>query len=153
MQLTEIFSGVGEESFRDLLRSVSMGKLKTYQLFDRVKTRAHLAKLNSENLRKTASRLWTRVREGDQEFASDIAQAILVSHLDMIRAVLEFLEIPNEEGFFAKDADASKHLTEGWQQRVWEKFRDTYPRPLLLFYINHLTWEVSNEAPVFQPAA
>ena len=36
----------------------------------------------------------------------------------MMRAVLDFLGIPNEDGFFAKDLDAPKYLTEGWQQRV-----------------------------------
>ena len=46
--------------------------------------RSHLAKLNSETLRKAAPRLWARIAEQDEEFATDIAQAVLVSHLDMI---------------------------------------------------------------------
>jgi hypothetical protein len=153
MQLSEIFLGLGEESFQQLLRVVSMGKLKTYQLFDRLKARAHLAKLNSENLRKAAPRLWTRLFEGDLDLATDLSQAVLVSHLDMIVDVLNFLGVPNEEGFFAKDVDASTYLTEGWQQRAYDQFKDKYPDALLLFYINHLDQEVNKEAKLFAPAA
>ncbi len=153
MQLSEIFLGLGEESFQQLLRVVSMGKLKTYQLFDRLKARAHLAKLNSENLRKAAPRLWTRLFEGDLDLAADLSQAVLVSHLDMIVDVLNFLGVPNEEGFFAKDVDASAYLTEGWQQRAYDQFKDKYPDALLLFYINHLDQEVNKEAKLFAPAA
>ena len=104
-----------KNAFREVLRSISIGKLKTYQLYERVKARLHVQKLNTEALRKVAPRSWQRVTEQDEEFSTEIAQAILVSHLDMIVAVLGFLEIPNEEGFFAKDLDASKYLTEGWQ--------------------------------------
>ena len=152
MQLPEIFLGLGEDSFTQLLRSVSIGKLKTYQLYDRIKARFHVAKLNSENIRKAAPRLWARLGEKDEELASDLSQAILVCHLEMIKAVLNFLEIPNEEGFFAKDIDGAKYLTEGWQQKTFDKFKDTYPKPLLLFYINHLGWEVAKTEQVFQAA-
>jgi hypothetical protein len=153
MQLSDIFVGLGEETFQQLMRAVSIGRLKTYQIFDRVKTRLHLTKLNSETLRKAAPRIWTRLQERDEEFASDVAQTILVSHLDMIRAVLDFLEIPHEDGFFAKDADVTSHLTEGWRERVWEKFHATFPPAALLFYINHLAWEMAKAEEVFQPAA
>jgi len=152
MQLPEIFLGLGEDSFTQLLRSISIGKLKTYQLYDRMKTRFHLAKLNSESVRKASPRLWARLSEQDEELASDLSQAILVSHIDMIKAVLDHLEIPHEEGFFAKDVDGSKYLTEGWQQKTFDKFKDTYSRPLLLFYINHLGWEVAKTEQVFQAA-
>ena len=152
MQLADIFLGLGEESFSQLLRSMSIGKLKTYQLYDRMKTRLHLAKLNSENIRKAAPRLWARLGEGDEEFATDLSQAILISHLDMIKAVLNELGIPNEEGFFAKDIDGTKYLTEGWQQKIFDKFKDAYPKPVLLFYINHLGWEVAKSEQVFQAA-
>ena len=127
MQLSEIFLGLGEEQFRQLLRGISIGKLKTYQLYDRVKVRLHLAKLNSENLRKAEPRLWARLAEKDEDFATDLAQAILVSHLDMIKAVLDELGIPNQDGFFEKDIDGTKYLTEGWQQRTYEKFKDNLP--------------------------
>ena len=111
MQLSDIFLGLGEETFQQLMRSVSMGRLRTYQLFDRVKTRLHLHKLSSETLRKATPRLWERLKEDpDEDFATDLAQAILVSHLDMIKAVLDHLGVPHEDGFFAKDADVSGYL-------------------------------------------
>jgi hypothetical protein len=153
MQLCEIFLGLGQPSFAQLLRNVSIGKLKTYQLFDRMKTRLHSAKLNSEGLRKAEPRLWARLSEGDEDLATDVSQAILVSHLDMIKAVLDHLGIPNEEGFFAKDMDASKYLTDGWQQKAYDQFKDKYPAQVLLFYINHLDWEVAKAEQLFQPAA
>jgi len=152
MQLPEIFLGLGEDEFTQLLRTISIGKLKTYQLFDRMKTRFHVGKLNSESIRKAAPRLWARLAENDEELATDLSQAILVCHLDMIKAVLNFLEIPNQEGFFEKDIDGTKYLTEGWQQRAFDKFKDEYPRALLLFYINHLGWEVAKSEQVFQAA-
>ena len=153
MQLCEIFLRLGEETFSQLVRSISLGRLKTYQLFDRVKTRLHLGKLNSETLRKSVPRMWARIEERDDEFAADLAQAILVSHLDMIKAVLDQLGVPHQEGFFAKDADIKSHLTDGWQARVWDKFRGAYPPAALLFYINHLAWEIAKAEEVFAPAA
>jgi len=152
MRLSDIFVGLGEPAFGQLLRTVSIGKLKTYQLYERVKLRFHLAKLNSETLRRAAPRLWSRIAEHDDEFAADIAQVILVSHLEMIRDVLDFLTIPHEEGFFAKDLDATEKLTEGWQQRTLEAFRSKYPEALLVFYINHLGWELVKTPEVFQPS-
>ena len=55
-------------------------------------------------------RFWERIAGGDDDFARDLAQAILVSHLDMITAVLDFLGVPHENGFFAKDMDAKPYL-------------------------------------------
>lgn len=153
MQLSEVFLHLGEERFVQLVRGISIGRLKTFQMYDPFKTRAHLAKLNTENLRKAAPRLRTRIVEGDNELATDLAQAILVSHLDMIAAVLDFLGIPNENGFFAKDLEAVKFLTEGWAGRVFENFKTVYPEALLLFYINHLAWELKVAEPLFAPAA
>jgi len=153
MQLSEIFAGQDEQTFVQLLRAISIGKLKTYQLYDRIKMRFHLAKLNSENIRKAEPRFRARVQEKDEEFATDLAQAILVSHLEMIKAVLDELGIPNQDGFFAKDIDGSKYFIESWQQKVYDKFKDTYPQPVLLFYINHLDWELAKAEKVFQPQA
>jgi hypothetical protein len=153
MQLCDIFLNLGEENFEQAMRSVSMGKLRTYQLFDRVKARLHVNKLNSETLRKAAPRVWTRLAERDDDVATDLSQAILVSHLDMIKAVLDHLGVPHEDGFFAKDADVSAHLKDGWQAEVWEKFRGAFPPAALLFYINHLAWEVAKAENVFRPAA
>ena len=153
MHICDIFVGLGDDGFPQLLRSVSMGKLKTYQLYDRLKTRAHLAKLNSENLHKAAPRLLDRLRDTDEDLAMDLSQAILISHLDLIQAVLNFLGIPHEEGFFAKDLDASKYLTEGWEQRAYDNFKDTYPAALVHFYINHLALEMLKAENLFVPAA
>ncbi len=152
MQVSDIFLGLGEDAFRELLRSISIGKLKTYQLYELVKARLHVQKLNTEALRKVAPRSWERLSEHDDEFASELAQAVLVSHLDMIVAILGFLEIPNEEGFFAKDMDASKYLTDGWQDRVYRHFRNQYADALLLFYINHLAVEVQKAGELYKPA-
>jgi len=151
MQLAAIFQGLGEDSFSQLLRAVSIGKLKTYQLYDRVKARLRLAKLNSEHLRKAEPRLWARLAENDEDFASDLSQAILVSHLDMIKSVLDDLGVPNQDGFFDKNMDGAKYLTEGWQQKSYDKFKDAYPKAVLLFYINHLAWEVAKSETIFQP--
>ncbi|SRR5579871_3201999 len=153
MLVCDIFLRLGDERFDQLMRTVSMGKLKTYQLYDRMKTRLHLNKLNSETLRKATPRIWARVEANDDEFATELAQAILISHLDMIKAVLDHLGVPHEEGFFAKDADVAKYLADGWQQATWDKFRGTFPPSALLFYINHLAWEIAKAEDVFAPAA
>jgi hypothetical protein len=150
MQLSAIFLGLGEESFTELLGAISIGKLKTFQLYDRMKARLHLAKLNSEHIRKAEPRYWARLGENDEDFATDLAQAILVSHLDMIKAVLDELGIPNQDGFFNKDIDGTKYLTDGWQQKTFDKFKDAYPAAVLLFYINHLDWELAKAEKVFQ---
>ena len=71
--------------------------------------------------------------------ARDLAQAILVSHLEMIVAILDFLGVPHENGFFAKDMDPKPFFTEGWEDRVYQNFRERFPEPLLVFYVNHLT--------------
>jgi hypothetical protein len=153
MQLSGVFLQLGEERLPQLLRAVSIGKLKTYQLYERFKTRTHLPKVNTESLRKAAPRFWTRLNSQDEEFATDLSQAILISHMDMVAAVLNFLGVPNEEGFFAKDIDAKQYLTDGWQARVWDKFRNDYPDSLLLFYINHLGWELGSAQEAYLPAA
>jgi hypothetical protein len=153
MQLCDIFLRLGEDNLQQNMRSVSMGRLRTYQLFDRMKARLHLNKLNSETLRKASPRVWSRMEARDDEFATDIAQAILVSHLDMIKAVLDHLEIPHEDGFFAKDAEVAGYLKDGWQQSAWGKFHAAFPPAALLFYINHLAWEIAKAEDVFAPAA
>lgn len=152
MRLSEAFTALGEERFAQLVREISIGKLKTYQLYETLKTRAHLAKLNTESLRKGTPRFWARLQEGDEEFAKDLAQGVLLGRLDMIRAVLDFLGVPNQDGFFEKNIDAQPYLTDGWQQRVYEKFRDQYSGPALPLYINHLAWELAKEPALFAPA-
>src|SRR5947208_691124 len=153
MRLCDVFQKLGEDGFAQLIRGISLGKLKTYQLYDAFKTRSHMVKLNTEHLRKATPKLWARVQQGDEEFAKDLAQAVLVSHLDMIKAVLDFLGIPNEDGFFAKDLDPAGKLTEGWQQRVFDRFRTEYPEALVVFYINHLGLELVKAEEIFKPSA
>jgi len=153
MQLSEAFLALDEEAFARLVRSISIGKLRTYQLYEGLKTRARLPKINTENLRKAAPRLWARLAAGEEDLAKELGQAVLVSQLDMLQAVLDFLGIPNQNGFFEKNLDAAPYLTDGWQQRVWEKFRGQYPEPALLLYVNHLAWELAKQAEVFRPAA
>ncbi|HEY3741357.1 MAG TPA: hypothetical protein VGL53_16010 [Bryobacteraceae bacterium] len=152
MQISDIFTGLGEDRFSAILRTVSMGKLKTYQLFERFKTRCHLQKLNTETLRRVEPKLFERIKSGEDELATEIAQSILICHLDLIIAVLNFLEVPHEEGFFQKDVDVSTYLKDGWEGRVYEQFKDKFPEPVVLFYINHLSWEVLKTEKVYQPA-
>jgi hypothetical protein len=153
MQLTDVFLNLGEDQFSKLVRSISIGKLKTYQLYERFKLRTHVPKLNSENLRKATPKLWGRLGEHNEEFATDLSQAVLVSHLDMIIAVLNFLGVPHEEGFFAKDLDAAPYLTDGWRERTFEKFKTQFPEVVVLFYINHLALEMGKAQEPFTPAA
>ena len=76
-----------------------------------------------------------------------------MSHLDMITAMLDFLGVPHENGFFAKDLDAKQYFTEGWEERALGKFRETYPETILIFYINHLRWELLGAAEPYRPAS
>jgi hypothetical protein len=153
MQLTDVFLNLGEDQFSRLVRSISMGKLKTYQLYERFKLRTHVPKLNTENLRKATPKLWQRLEERNEEFATDLSQAVLVSHLDLIIAVLNFLGIPHEDGFFVKDLDATPYLTEAWRERTYEKFKSEFPEVVVLFYINHLALEMGKAQESFVPAA
>ena len=153
MQLCGVFQALGPDVFHQLVRGISIGKLKTYQIYERFKLRARLVKLNSESLRKAEPRFWARIESGEEEFATDLSQVFLLSHLDMIIDVLNFLGIPNEQGFFDKDLNPQQYLTEGWQNRVFVEFSEKYPREILLFYINHLDWELNKTDQVFLPAA
>ena len=152
MQISDVFLGMGQEDFGQLVRGISLGRLRTYQLYEGFKVRAHLHKLNTETLRKALPKFWTRIGDREDDFAKDIAQAILVSHLDMIGAVLDFLGVPHENGFFSKDMDPKPHFTEGWEQRVYEKFHGTFLDVLLVFYINHLRWELLAAEELYRPA-
>jgi hypothetical protein len=153
MQLSDVYLGMGVDSFGQLIRGISMGKLKTYQIYEGFKVRAHLHKLNTEALRKSVPRFWARIEEHDEEFARDLAQAILVSQIEMITAILDLLGVPHENGFFAKDMDAKPYFTEGWEERVLEKFRGVYPEAVIVFYINHLRWELLGAAEPYRPVS
>jgi hypothetical protein len=150
MHIADVYRASGVDGFAQLVRGISIGKLKTYQIYEGFKVRAHLHKLNTESLRKAAPKMWERALS-EEDFAKDLAQAILVSHLEMITAVLDFLGVPHENGFFAKDMDAKPYFSEGWEDRVHEKFRASYPEALLLFYVNHLRWELLNAEGVYKP--
>jgi hypothetical protein len=151
MQLSDVFLQLGEERLRQLVRGISIGKLRTYQLYDRFKTRTHLPKVNTENLKKAVPRFLQRLGAHEEEFATDLAQAILIAHMDMIQAVLNTLGIPNQEGFFEKDLEAKTYLTDGWQARIWDQFKSTYDPAILLFYINHLDLELAGAQQVYLP--
>ncbi len=152
MQLCEVFGALGEARFGELLRHISISRLRTFRLYESLKVRAHLHKLNTETLRKAAPRFWERLAAGEEEFAKELAQAVLVSNIEMVQAVLDFLGVPNRDGFFEKELDATPYLSEGWAQRVWERFRGSYPESVLLFYINHLGWELAKAEEIFAPA-
>lgn len=153
MTLSDVFLQLGEERLRQLVREISIGKLRTYQMYERFRIRTHLPKVNTENLRKAVPRFWKRLEEHDEEFATDLSQAILIAHMEMITDVLNFLGIPNQQGFFEKDLEAKAFLTEGWQQRATEHFAGKYPETLFLFYINHLGSELGGAQEAYLPAA
>ena len=84
---------------------------------------------------------------------TDVSQAVLVSHIDLVGSVLDALGIPHENGFFAKKMDPQPYFTEGWEQRVYEKFHGTCPEALLIFYINHLRWELLAAEDLYRPVS
>jgi len=153
MELCDVYLGLGEDAFEHLVRSVSIGKLKTYQIYEAFKVRAHLPKVNTELLRKSVPKFWARLAAHEEDFAKELAQAVLVSHLDMIVAILDFLGVPHENGFFAKDMDPKPFFNEGWEDRVYGNFHDRFPDPVLVFYMNHLRWELLGAAELYRPAS
>jgi hypothetical protein len=153
MQLSEVYTALGEERFRELLRGISMGKLRTYQLFERLQVRCRLNKLNTEHLRKAAPRLWERLDAKDEELAQDLAQAVLIGQMDMIVAALDVLGIPHESGFFSKDIDPKQYLNGDWQEKVYAQLKDRFPRGALVFYLNHLAVESGVASAAYLPAA
>ncbi len=153
MQMCGVLTALGPDIFSQLVRGISIGKLRTYQVYERFKLRARLVKLNGEALRKAEPRFWARIEAGEEDFATDLSQVFLLSHLDMVVDVLDSLNIPNEQGFFDKDLKPEEYLTEGWQARVFEQFSGKYPREILLFYINHLDWELTKADHVFLPVS
>jgi len=153
MEICDVYLGMGQDAFERLVRGVSIGKLKTYQMYEGFKVRAHLHKVNTEMLRKSVPKFWARLSERDEDLGKDLAQAILVSHLEMITAVLDLLGVPHENGFFAKDVDPKPFFSEGWEDRVYQQFRERFPDPILVFYINHLRWELLGATEVYRPAS
>ena len=152
MQISDLYRGLGEETFGKIVRGISIGKLKTYQIYEGFKVRAHLHKVNTEALRKSTPKFWARIMEGDEDFGKDLAQSVLVSHLDLIGAALDFLGVPHENGFFAKDMDAKPYFTEGWENRLYSQLKGAYPEMILVFYINHLRWELLDAEGIYEPS-
>lgn len=151
MQVCDVFAGMGEQSFAELLKRISISRLRTYQIYEHVKLRTRLTKLNTEGLRKAAPRLWSRINAQDADLAADLAQAILVSHLDMIIAALDTLGIQHQDGFFSKDADLSAQLAGDWQQATFDALKAKYPPEVLVFYLNHLGVESGRVTELFKP--
>ena len=75
MQISDVYLGLGQEAFVQLIRGISIGKLRTYQIYEGFKVRAHLIKLNTESLRKAVPRLWARIesRESQQKRGKSVA--------------------------------------------------------------------------------
>ena len=48
MEISDVYLGMGQDAFERLVRSISIGKLKTYQMYEGFKVRAHLPKVNTE---------------------------------------------------------------------------------------------------------
>ena len=150
MELPEVFQGLGEQRFEELVRGISIGKLRTYSVYDSFKIRTRLNKVNRERLRKAVPRFWSRLEEGDKELASELAQGVLVSNLPFVVEVLDFLEVPHDgSGFFQKEDSLRDHLTDDWQARVLKEFSGKYPESLILLYTNHLSWEVDRSSELF----
>ncbi len=127
-----------------------MGGLKTFQVYESFKIRTRLTKLNRDRLRKAAPRLWERIEQGDEDLAKELAQGVLISHIRFVAEALDFLGIEHDgNGFFDKDADLDKKLSDGWRQRLLEEFKERYPESLILLYVNHLDWERGETEEVF----
>ena len=153
MDLAGALVELGRGRFERLLAGISIGSLKRFQVFDNFKIRAGVSKLNREKLRKAGPGFWSRIEAGESELAKEIAQAVLVSHLDFVAGALDFLEIPHDgNGFFDKDDATREKLGEGWQKRVFDRFKDEFPEELVLLYINHLDWELNKPDTVFTAA-
>ena len=42
MQISDVYMGMGQDAFGQLIRGISIGKLKVYQIYEGFKVRAHL---------------------------------------------------------------------------------------------------------------
>ena len=154
MELTAVYEAFGSDRTCNLVRSVSLGALRTFGVYEAIKVRSRLRTLNRQKLRAVAPRLWERIKDGDAGLARDLSQAVLVSNIPLVVEVLDLLEIEHDgNGFFAKDGDYSSQLSDGWEQRVFEHCKDRFDTDLVLLYINHLGWEMEALAePFLQPA-
>lgn len=142
MDLAEVYEALGQERVAPSIRTISMGALKTFGVYQAVKVRSRLRKLNRSNLRRAAETLWQRVADGDTDLGRDLSQAVLVSNIPLVTSVLDFLEIEHDgNGFYSKDSDHSDQLSEGWAERAFAHCEDRFDQDLVLLYINYLGWE------------
>ena len=162
MELAEVYLALGQDRTVRLARTISIGALKTYGVYEGIKIRSRLHRFNRQRLRAAAPKLWRRIASGDGGLARDFSQAVLVSNIPLIIEVLDLLEIEHDEnGFFAKDSDYSEQLSSDWAGTVSKSLAGRYPEELVLLYINHLGWETGTldepflgalaEAPAAQP--
>lgn len=140
-----MYRAFGQERSDRLVRTISIGALKTFGVYEAVKVRSRLHRLNRQKLRAAAPKLWERVTDGDADLARDLTQAVLVSNIPVVVDVLERLGIEHDgNGFFAKDGDYSEQLADGWAGRVYAECRQSHDEDLLLLYVNHLGWETDS---------
>ena len=55
MDISDVYLGLGQDAFAHLIRGISIGKLKTYQIYEGFKVRTHMQKVNTETLRKAVN--------------------------------------------------------------------------------------------------
>ena len=84
MEISDVYLGLGQEGFARLVRGISIGKLRTYQIYEGFKVRAHLSKVNTEALRKAVPRFWERISAQGRGFrqGSRSGRARLASRSD-----------------------------------------------------------------------
>ncbi len=145
MELAAVYAALGEECSSRLIRKISIGATKTFGVYEEIKVRSRLRRLNRQALRTAAPRLWGRMANGDTHLAKDLSQGILVSNIPLVVAVLNDLGIEHDgSGFFDKDADYADQLVAGWPTRVLENHSEEHGRELVLLYINYLGWETES---------
>ncbi len=142
MDLVDVYAALGQERCVRLVRTISIGALRTFGVYEAVKIRSRLHTLNRQKLRAAAPKLWKRITEGDIGLSRDLSQGILVSNIPLVVGVLDFLGIEHDgNGFFSKDSENAELLVSGWPEKVYEEFVKRFPEELVLLYINYLGWE------------
>lgn len=142
MELAEVYVALGQERTVRLARTISIGALKTFGVYEGIKIRSRLHRFNRRKLRAAAPKLWRRIASGDSGLAREFSQAVLVSNIPLMVEVLDLLDIEHDgNGFFAKESDYSQQLGSGWPKTVSEECLGRYSEELVLLYINHLGWE------------
>ncbi len=153
MDLVGVFASLGQDRSVRLVETVSISALRTFGVYEAIKVRSRLRKLNRQKLQTASPALWRRITEGDSDLARDLAQAVLVSHIALVAEVLDSLGIEHDgNGFYSKDEDHSGKFKPGWPSTVLGHFGERYPRDVVLLYINYLGWETGVlESPFLGP--